>query len=209
VVIERRRARERASRHQLIVQTAREIAETDGWDAVTTRRLAETIEYSQPVLYSHFANKDAIVAAVAIQGFTELAERLHQARRTAADHQQAMAAVAQAYLDFGLANPALYDAMFRLDIGLPFGQTDTPQPLHAGFEELRAAVMPLAGDRHLDTFTEVFWSALHGLVSLTRAGRLRESQAALRLPMLLAQLQTPPPSTTGGPTAQQTKPRNR
>ena len=114
VVIERRRARERAARHQFIIQTAREIAETDGWDAVTTRRLADTIEYSQPVLYSHFANKDAIVAAVAIQGFTELAERLHQARLRAANEQQALAGVAQAYLDFGLANPALYDAMSGL-----------------------------------------------------------------------------------------------
>ena len=213
MAVERRRARERAARHQLIIQTARQIAEADGWDAVTTRRLAETIEYSQPVLYSHFANKDAIVAAVAIDGFTELAERLHQARRTAADHQQALAGVAQAYLDFGLANPALYDAMFRLDIGLAFGQTEAPQPLHAGFDELRAAVAPLAGDRHLDTFTEVFWSALHGLVSLTRAGRLRESQAALRLPMLLAQLQARPQSPTARarakPGAQPTKPRNR
>jgi hypothetical protein len=57
-------------------------------------------------------------------------------------------------------------------------------------------VTPLADDRHLDTFTEVFWSALHGLVTLTRAGRLRESQAAVRLPMLLAQLQAPPQSPT-------------
>src|SRR6516225_4321601 len=109
MAVERRRARERDARHQLIIQTAREIAETDGWDAVTTRRLADTIEYSQPVLYSHFANKDAIVAAVAIQGFTELAERLHQARLRAANEPQALAGLAQAYLDFGLANPAPYD----------------------------------------------------------------------------------------------------
>src|SRR5215831_18874246 len=107
MAVQHRRARERAQRHQLIIHTARELAETDGWDAVTTRRLAETIEYSQPVLYSHFANKDAIVAAVAIDGFTELAERLHQARRSGTDQQQALARVAQAYLDFGLANPAL------------------------------------------------------------------------------------------------------
>jgi AcrR family transcriptional regulator len=195
VTIQRRRARERALRHQLILQTAREIAEADGWDAVTTRRLADAIEYSQPVLYSHFANKDAIVAALAIQGFTELAEQLRAARRSAADEQQMLAAVAQAYLDFGFANPALYDAMFTLNIGLPFGQSEAPQPLHAGFDELRAAVAPFAGDRHLDTFTEVFWSTLHGFVSLTRAGRLRPTQAALRLPMLVAQLQAP----SGGP----------
>jgi AcrR family transcriptional regulator len=52
----------------LIISTARELAED--WDAVTTRRLAERIEHSQPVLYSHFAGKDAIVT---VRGFAELA----------------------------------------------------------------------------------------------------------------------------------------
>ena len=39
---------------------------------MTIRRLADEIEYSQPVLYSHFENRDAIVAAVAVEGFLEL-----------------------------------------------------------------------------------------------------------------------------------------
>lgn len=55
--VRERKERERANRHQLIVSTARELAESDGWDAVTTRRLAERIEYSQPVLYSHFRGR--------------------------------------------------------------------------------------------------------------------------------------------------------
>jgi AcrR family transcriptional regulator len=140
------------------------------------------------VLYSHFANREAIVAAVAVDGFAELAARLGRARDQATGQAQVLAGVAQAYLDFGLANPALYEAMFSLSTGLPFGSPQAPAPLHAAFAELRAAVEPLAGDRHLDTFTEVFWSALHGLVSLTRAGRLRDPQAQARLPMLVAQL---------------------
>ena len=45
-------------------------------DAVTTRRLAGLIDYSQPVLYSHFKNKADIMAAVANRGFEELATRL-------------------------------------------------------------------------------------------------------------------------------------
>jgi hypothetical protein len=57
-----RRERERAERHSLILAVARELAEAEGWEAVTTRRLAERVEYSQPVLYSHFKGKDAIVA---------------------------------------------------------------------------------------------------------------------------------------------------
>ena len=71
--IQARRERERAERERLIVTAARELAEAEGWDAVTTRRLAAEIEYSQPVLYSHFKGKDAIMAAVAVQGCAELA----------------------------------------------------------------------------------------------------------------------------------------
>src|SRR6478672_1548091 len=50
-----RRERELAQRRQLIIESARELAEAEGWSAVTTRRLADKIEYSQPVLYQHFA----------------------------------------------------------------------------------------------------------------------------------------------------------
>lgn len=72
----------RAERDRLIVTAARELAEAEGWDAVTTRRLAAEIEYSQPVLYSHFKGKDAIVAAAAVEGRAELATELAVARRT-------------------------------------------------------------------------------------------------------------------------------
>jgi hypothetical protein len=51
--IQTRRERERAERERLIVTAARKLAEAEGWDAVTTRRLAAEIDYSQPVLYSH------------------------------------------------------------------------------------------------------------------------------------------------------------
>src|SRR5215469_14550084 len=100
--IQERRERERAARERLIITAARELAETEGWDAVTTRRLAEKVEYSQPVLYSHFKGKDAIVAAVAVEGFAELAGELRAARTAAAD---ALAAISRAYLDFADRRP--------------------------------------------------------------------------------------------------------
>lgn len=69
--VQERKQREWAERERLIVATARELAEQQGWDAVTTRRLAERIEYSQPVLYSHFRGKREIIGAVALQGATD------------------------------------------------------------------------------------------------------------------------------------------
>ena len=185
-----RRERERAQRRQVIVNAARELAEAEGWESVTTRRLADRIEYSQPVLYSHFEGKDAIVSAVALEGFGELAGVLRNARERAGSPLAEPRAVASAYLEFARANPALYEAMFTLSIDLTFAQSGTPAPVHAGFAELREALAPLAGDRDIETFTEVAWSALHGLATLSQAGRLRPDSYDQRLALLVDQLGT-------------------
>ncbi|MGH8883386.1 MAG: TetR/AcrR family transcriptional regulator, partial [Stackebrandtia sp.] len=131
----KRKERDRAQRRQAIIDNARELAESDGWDAVTVRRLADRIEYSQPVLYSHFSGKRAIVTAVAEEGFDRLIRVLGDARRAANGPGTAMEAVARAYLNFAAANPALYEAMFVLDTELVFGP-DAPEPLRASFGEL-------------------------------------------------------------------------
>ncbi|GAA3150499.1 TetR/AcrR family transcriptional regulator [Planomonospora alba] len=184
---QQRRERERAQRHDLIVKTARKLAESEGWDAVTTRRLADEIEYSQPVLYSHFAGKDAIVAAVALEGFTELAARLRTATRTG-EPRAALEALARAYMEFAEENPALYDAMFTMAVDLPFGQDDTPEPLRDGFQALLSGVAQFADGRDPALLTEVVWSALHGLIVLSRGGRLPASGREARLTLLLDQL---------------------
>src|SRR5271169_6386870 len=111
MAIEDRRARDRAARRRLIVATARKLAETEGWDAVTTRRLSTEIEYSQPVLYKHFSGMDAIAEAVAIDGFGELAEVLSRARRGRRTPKATLKRIAHAYIEFADKNPALYDAM--------------------------------------------------------------------------------------------------
>jgi AcrR family transcriptional regulator len=189
--VHERRERDRASREQLIVTAARELAEAEGWDAVTTRRLAERVEYSQPVLYSHFADgKAGIVRAVALEGFSELAAELRAARAAAhdADADAALRAVVAAYLGFAQSRPAVYDAMFVLPTDIPFGMPETPAAPRAAFDELVAALAPLAGDRDLDTLGEVAWSALHGLAVLARGNRLRPSHQQARLDLLVGQL---------------------
>ncbi|KJS54239.1 TetR/AcrR family transcriptional regulator [Streptomyces rubellomurinus] len=186
--IHQRRERERAERHQLIIRTARELAEAEGWDAVTTRRLAERIEYSQPVLYSHFAGKTEIVAAVAVEGFAELAAGLRTVVAAADGPAGAFAAAAREYLAFGLANPALYDAMFTLVTDLPFGRPEAPASLHEAFEVLAGTFAEAAGEEDPVVFTEVGWAALHGLVTLARGGRLQSDLAEQRVDLLVRRL---------------------
>ncbi|MFI0962606.1 TetR/AcrR family transcriptional regulator [Streptomyces sp. NPDC021080] len=182
--IQTRRERERAERERLIVTAARELAESEGWDAVTTRRLAAEIEYSQPVLYSHFESKDAIVAAVAVQGFAELARELRAARTATVGPAEALAAVGAAYADFGGRRPALYDAMFTHAVDLSSATSQAPSALRGAFGELPTAILPPAGGDD-PALAETFWGGLHGLVTLTRSGRLPRAGHDRRLSLLI------------------------
>ncbi|MFJ6833784.1 TetR/AcrR family transcriptional regulator [Streptomyces sp. NPDC091209] len=189
--IQTRRERERAEREGLIVTAARELAETEGWDAVTMRRLAAEIEYSQPVLYNHFKGRGAIMAAVAVRGFAELARELRAARTAVTDPGAALAAVGAAYAGFGERRPALYDAMFTHVIDLPLVMAEAPSALRDALGELREAILPLAGDDDPAVLAETYWSGLHGLVTLMRGGRMPRAGHERRLSLLIGHF-TPP-----------------
>lgn len=185
--ISERRERERAHRHRLIVTAARELAETEGWESVTTRRLAERVEYSQPVLYSHFNGKDAIVGAVALDGFGELATGLRRARETASSPgRAALRAVCRAYLAFATERPALYQAMFILPTDLAFASTETPDSMQDCFEQF-VSCFPAGGDRR-EISAEVVWSALHGIAVLSESGRIPPDVREERLDVLITRM---------------------
>jgi AcrR family transcriptional regulator len=152
------------------------------------------VRYSQPVLYSHFANKEAIVAAVAVEGFVELAAALEEAATrpgapgpsaTRPGAPGAVRGLAAAYLAFAREHPALYDAMFTMSVGVPFAASDTPEPLHRAFAQL-------AGATRSEAEAEVLWATLHGLATLGRGGRFRPAAEAGRIDALSALLASPP-----------------
>jgi AcrR family transcriptional regulator len=176
------RARRVAERRQQILDAARATAEAQGWAAVTSRRLADAIGYTQPVLYQHFpGGKTEIMRTVALAGFAELAAATRAAAAGQAG-ERAVAAVADAYLDFAAAHPALYEAMFQLPIDARFAQDDNEAELRAGFEALAAVL----GQDSSPTATEVLWSALHGLSQLERSGRMRPEHRPHRVAELAA-----------------------
>ena len=182
--IAERRGRQRAEREERIIATARAIAEREGWSAVTVRRLADEIEYSQPVLYSHFKSRDAIVGAVAVEGFREFAAAMRAAAaRGSAGRRKALENVATAYLDFGFRHPALYEAMFVIPTDLRFAEADTRPELRAAFDSLVAVVAPFCAD--MEAATETFWAALHGLTELERRGRIRPTMRVERVRLIV------------------------
>ena len=146
--IAERRERQRAERYELILAAARELAEAEGWDAVTTRRLAGLIDYSQPVLYSHFKAKADIMAAVATRGFEELATRLRMETANVTGASDVLRNVCAAYLDFARSRPVIYEAMFVLPTKIKFAREETPTALRAAFAELVIALGQIGKSRN-------------------------------------------------------------
>jgi AcrR family transcriptional regulator len=99
-------------RRDQLIHAARAVAEAAGWPAVTMRRLAAELGVTQPVLYSAFPGRQALIDAVALNGFDEIAAALE------AVDASPMARM-RAYLDFAAAHPRVYEAMFSLPSGHP------------------------------------------------------------------------------------------
>ncbi|GAA1858598.1 TetR/AcrR family transcriptional regulator [Brevibacterium marinum] len=166
-----------------ILDAARERADSNGWASVTTRHLADAIGYSQPVLYGHFpGGKAEIMLAIALAGFTDLAQRCRSAAGGKTG-KQAIAAVANSYLEFANAHPAVYEAMFRQPFDARFAEEGNEPELRAGFDALADVI----GD---PASTEVFWGALHGIGLLESAGWMRREHRDQRVEELSARFAT-------------------
>ncbi len=155
-------------RENRIVAAVRSIAEEEGWSAVTVRRLADVIGFSQPVLYKHFPRgRDEMVERVVLDGFTRLLGDLEAA--SPASSEDPLPGTATAYLRFARRNPAVYEAMSTALTGIVFATEETPQVLRDGFEVMRRSV----GDGPDATVrAELLWATLHGISELARHGRL-------------------------------------
>ncbi|MEU6073579.1 WHG domain-containing protein [Micromonospora sp. NPDC047074] len=175
--------------HERVAVAARQLAEAEGWAAVTHRRLAERIGIDIEVVYRRFPDPAALMSAVAVLGFVDLAAALAAARgRATGGARGEWPAVVTAYLDFAYASPEVYDAMLAHTSDLTLGRDPGPGAPRAAFAELRAALTPLAAGRDPDTLAEVGWALLHGTVMLTRGGRLRPDKQEQREELIVARL---------------------
>jgi AcrR family transcriptional regulator len=200
------------ARRQLILHETRLLAREAGWHAVTIRAVAQRCGLSAPSLYELFPSKAALLAAVARDGFAELAEWL--ANSDGDDGLGPLHRSAARYWRFAHGDPTLYDLMFHQPLELQFATGKTPAALHAAFAALRTVVADAARGLEIelpdpDTTTEAWWAAMHGIVSLALSRRVRHRRGhPERLLCLAADTFTAglragcfdqPPKTTGHP----------
>lgn len=170
-----RRERERQEVKEKILEAARELFASEGYEAVTMRKIADRIEYSPTAIYLHFKDKEAVLRELCEVDFLTLAQEFG-AIAEIADPVERLRASGLAYSAFGVSHPNHYRLMFM-----------TPHP-HAADDELciekgnpdedayafllGTIAEALAAGRFRAEITDpelvaqTMWAAIHGVVSL-------------------------------------------
>lgn len=168
--IKERKVRQKAEMKKAILDASWQLVVNQGWQALSIRKIADAIEYSVPVIYDHFANKEAILLELTRQGFRKLNAMLQQALEQTARPEEQIDAMAETYWKFAFENEAYYQVMYGL--GMPSCETVNQIPEMAGFTNLILApvdALIASGNKpETDRFLKLhtFWSMLHGLVSI-------------------------------------------
>jgi AcrR family transcriptional regulator len=157
----------------------------EGAAAVSMRRVAAAAGVTPMTIYRHFANREALLAAVADTSFAEIAQRW-AARPRSTDFDARWAELLDDHLDFALGEPRLYDFMFT---EAREGARRWPDDFRAGGSPSLNLVAHALGDgvqqgvlRDEDVWdwTLTFAALIHGLVQLYRGGRVGLPEADFR-----------------------------
>lgn len=159
-----------------LVGAALDLLAEDGADAVSLRAVARRVGVSAMAPYRHYPDKEALLAAVAVQGFDGLRDVL-RAADDAAPAGQALLEQAVAYVRYALENPALFRLMFGPKrLGTHPEMTAAGEAAYAVLAARVAAEAPANADR--DARALGCWSLVHGLASLFLDGRISDKTAA-------------------------------
>jgi AcrR family transcriptional regulator len=178
-----RKLRQKEEVRASILDSAWEMVVTEGWQSFSIRKVADAIEYSVPVIYSHFENKDAIMLEFNRKGFQLLAEALAKAKMGKDKPADQIRAMGRAYWDFAFANKEYYQLMYGL--GIPTCATAKKIPALKDLTEVIIySIVAMVEPGKKPTFDpwlkyQSFWSMLHGLVSINMVSPERAEKPEL------------------------------
>jgi AcrR family transcriptional regulator len=151
----------------------------EGVDGLTMREIGARLGVSRTALYRHFADKRALLAAVATEGFRTLREQLVTAWEGGGRGRAAFESMGVAYVRFAVANPSHYRVMFGGVVDSKLSEPELAAEAAGAFQALVDALAVLQRDaimRTGDTVTmaRFVWAVVHGVAMLGIDGQLRE-----------------------------------
>ncbi len=164
---------------EVLLDTTLVMLEEGGIQSLSLRKLAARAGVSHNAPYMHFKDKEALLAAVAEQGFIQLSERLQTAVSQAGEQWiDQLHAGCYAYVELGLKSESLLQVMIR-----PFSIETYPtlsNAAHSSFEQLRELVVQGQDEKHLregdsHEMAGIIWSLIQGITTILIGDKMPRS----------------------------------
>lgn len=174
--VKERREREKIATRDIILDAARELFISEGYDGVSMRRVAEKIEYSPTAIYVHFKDKEDLFHELCHQDFAKLAAQF-QAAATLGNPVERIRLIGRIYSDFALNFPNHYKLMFMTPHP-PAEMDERDHEIHGNPEADAYAFLSYSVQQALDAgafraeltdpdlIAQTLWAAVHGVASL-------------------------------------------
>ncbi|RKR82318.1 TetR family transcriptional regulator [Mucilaginibacter gracilis] len=161
-----------------ILDASLQIVKEEGWQALSMRKIADVIEYTAPLIYEYFANKEAIILELTRKGFLLLSRDMELAKNQHQLPAKQLEAMWLAYWNFAFAEKELYQVMFGVntnccELAKIIPESEVPYNLIA---EVIEQIMNKPTEDEVCTKYFTFWSVIHGLISINLLKRGRSDE---------------------------------
>jgi AcrR family transcriptional regulator len=114
-----RKLREKENLRNGIIEAAIDIAREEGWPSLTIRKIADRIEYTPPIVYEHFENKEALINEIVLIGFRKLRDQYEETSSKEYDPKKLLRLISRNFWNFAFENREIYMLMFSLERPTP------------------------------------------------------------------------------------------
>ena len=161
---------------QKVLQASLALIEEGGLDRLSMREVARKSGVSHQAPYYYFGDREAILAAIAGEGFSTLGQSfLRAVDRAGSEPAKGLEAIGRAYVGFALRHPAYFQAMFRAD-AVPLDRYPDVRKLEdEAFGKLVEEIGKVFADQPSAvrlTISIACWAMVHGLATLILEGTL-------------------------------------
>lgn len=171
-----RKEREREEMRKLILDAAQKLFLANGYEKVSIRNIADTIEYSPGTIYLYFKDKNELLFGLHQRGFAKMVEEF-QPLSQIADPFERLVEMGRSYIRFAIQNPELFDLMFIMTA--PMDKLDQEDWVEG--DRAFGLLMQVVQDcmdagifkpHNVQSTAMMIWSGIHGYTALFLRKRL-------------------------------------